>query len=391
VDVDAGSGLRTAGSFLKMNELRVALLGQGFMGKAHSNAYCQAPHFFDLPYRIRRTLLCGRDAASLASMAERWGWEDTSTDWRSAIDRKDIDAVDIALPNHLHGPAAIAAAEAGKIILCEKPLALSLDEARAMERAARAVPTLVWFNYRRVPAIAYARQLIREGRLGTIFHYNAAYKQQWGADTSRGATWRMDPALAGSGVADDLLTHSLDTALYLNGPITETVARARTLAPGRAVDDAVMALVMFENGSAGTFESTRFGIGCKNQNRFEIHGSGGMLRFNLERLNHLEFLDASNPSTEQGLRDILVTDLKHPIFGSFWRPGHIIGYEHTFIATLAEFLQSLSAGEAFHPNFADALAVQEALDAVQRSAATRQWTAVDRETDVSTSDSVDPL
>ncbi len=284
------------------------------MGKAHSNAYCQAPHFYDLPYRIRRTLLCGRDAASLASMAQRWGWEETSTDWRSAIERKDIDAVDIALPNHLHGPAAIAAAEAGKIVLCEKPLALSLDEARAMEKAARGVPTLVWFNYRRVPAVAYARQLIDEGRLGTIFHYNAAYKQQWGADTSRPATWKMDPALAGSGVADDLLTHSLDTSLYLNGPITETVARARTLAPGRAVDDAVMALVMFENGSAGTFESTRFGIGCKNQNRFEIHGSGGMLRFDLERLNHLEFLDASNPSTEQGLRDILVTDLKSPIF-----------------------------------------------------------------------------
>jgi predicted dehydrogenase len=359
-----------------MRELRIALLGQGFMGKAHSNAYCQAPHFYDLPYRIRRSLLCGRDAVTLAAMAQRWGWEESSTDWRSAIERKDIDAVDIALPNHLHAPAAIAAAEAGKIVLCEKPLALSLDEARAMEAAARGVPTLVWFNYRRVPAIAYARQLIDEGRLGTIFHYNAAYKQQWGADTSRAATWRMDPALAGSGVADDLLTHCLDTALYLNGPVAETVARARTLAPGRAVDDAVMALVQFENGSAGTFEATRFGIGCKNQNRFEIHGSGGMLRFNLERLNHLEFVDARVPSTEQGARDILVTDLKHPIFGNFWRPGHIIGYEHTFIATFAEFVQSLSRGERFRPDFADALVVQQTLDAVQRSANTRQWTSV---------------
>jgi predicted dehydrogenase len=360
-----------------MKELRVALLGQGFMGKAHSNAYCQAPHFYDLPYRIRRSLLVGRDTGALAAMAQRWGWEETSNDWRRAIERKDIDAIDIALPNHLHGPVAIAAAEAGKIILCEKPLALSLEEARAMEKAARGVRTLVWFNYRRVPAIAYARQLIDEGRLGTIFHYNAAYKQQWGADTSRAATWRMDPALAGSGVADDLLTHSLDTSLYLNGPIAEVVGRARTLAPGRAVDDAVMALVMFENGSAGTFESTRFGIGCRNQNRFEIHGSGGMLRFDLERLNHLEFLDASNPSTEQGARDILVTDLKSPIFGNFWRPGHIIGYEHTFIATLAEFLQALSKDEPFHPDFGDALVVQQALDAVQRSAKTRQWTRAD--------------
>jgi predicted dehydrogenase len=358
------------------SELRVALLGQGFMGKAHSNAYCQAGHFYDLPYRLRRTLLCGRDAASLASTADRWGWEETSTDWRTAIDRKDIDIVDIALPNHLHAEAAIAAAQAGKIVFCEKPLALSAEEGRAMVDAAKGRPTLVWFNYRRVPAIAFARQLIDQGRLGTIFHYNAAYRQQWGADTSRPPTWRMDPAKAGSGVADDLLTHLLDTALYLNGPIVEGVADARTIASNRAVNDAVMALVRFENGSAGTFEATRFAIGCKNQNAFEIHGSGGMLRFDLERLNHLEFLDASNPSTEQGLRDVLVTDMTHPVFPNFWRPGHIVGYEHTFIATLAEFLQCLARNEAFHPGFEDALVTQQVLDALLRSAESRQWTTV---------------
>jgi predicted dehydrogenase len=357
-------------------QFRVALLGQGFMGKAHSNAYVQAPHFFDLPYAISRKLLCGRDAASLASMAERWGWEETCTDWRAAVDRQDIDAVDICLPNHLHAPVAIAAAEAGKIVMCEKPLALTVADARAMVRAARGKPTLVWFNYRRVPAIAFARQLIDEGRLGTIYHYNAAYKQQWGPDTSRAGTWKMDPAQAGSGVGDDLLTHSIDTALYLNGPIAETVARARTIMPGREIDDAVMALMTFENGSAGTFEATRYGIGCRNCNMFEIHGAGGMLRFNLERLNHLEFLDFTSPSTEQGARDLLVTDMKHPIFGSFWRPGHIIGYEHTFIAALAQFLDCLSRGADFHPDFADALAVQEVLDAVQRSAKTRRWTTV---------------
>ena len=246
-------------------ELRVALLGQGFMGKAHSNAYSQAGHFYDLPYTIRRRLLCGRDAAALAAMADRWGWEETSTDWRSAIERTDIDAVDISLPNHLHAPAAIAAAQAGKIILCEKPLALSLDEAMAMVEAARGVPTMVWFNYRRVPAIACARQLIDEGRLGTIFHYDAAYRQQWGADLSRAATWRMDPALAGSGVADDLLTHLLDTALYLNGPIREGIAITRTFAPNRKVDDAFAAMVTFENGSLGMFEATRFGIGMQER------------------------------------------------------------------------------------------------------------------------------
>lgn len=347
------------------------------MGKAHSNAYCQAPHFYELPYRIRRKLLVGRDAAALAAMAARWGWEETATDWRVAIDRQDIDAVDIALPNHLHAEAAIAAARAGKIVLCEKPLAMSLDEAEAMAAAARDVPTMVWFNYRRVPAVAYARQLIDEGRLGTIFHYDAAYRQQWGADLSRAATWRMDPALAGSGVADDLLTHLLDTALYLNGPVTEGIAVTRTFAPGRAVDDAFVAMLNFENGSVGTFEATRFGIGVKNGKTFRIHGAGGMLRFNLERLNHLEFVDASQPSVEQGPRDLLVTDLKHPVFANFWRPGHIIGYEHTFIAALAEFLDCLSRGVRFRPDFADGLDVQRVLDALQQSAKTRTWVAIE--------------
>jgi predicted dehydrogenase len=357
-------------------ELRVALLGQGFMGKAHSNAYCQVGHFFDLPYRIRRRLLCGRDAASLAIMADRWGWEETSTDWRSAIDRPDIDVVDISLPNYMHAEVAIAAARAGKMVLCEKPLALSLDEARAMVDAARGVRTMVWFNYRRVPAIAYARQLIADGRLGTVFHYDAAYRQQWGPDTSRAGTWKMDPSQAGSGVADDLLTHLLDTALYLNGPVAEGVALRKTFMPGRAVDDAFLAILHFENGSVGTFEATRYAIGCRNANTFQIHGSGGMLQFNLERLNSLGFMDASNPSTEQGLRDVLVTEMKHPIFPAFWRPGHIIGYEHTFIAALAEFLQCVSRGVDFHPNFADGLEVQRVLDALQRSANTRQWVAL---------------
>ena len=358
---------------LRGADLRVALLGQGFMGKAHSNAYCQAGHFYDLPFRIRRSLLCGRDPAGLRTMATRWGWDETATDWRVAIDRKDIDAVDICLPNYLHAQVAIAAAEAGKMVLCEKPLSLSVAEGEAMVAAARTVPTMVWFNYRRVPAIAYARQLISEGRLGTVFHYHAQYLQQWGPDTSRVGTWKLDPAQAGSGVGDDLLTHLIDTALYLNGPMTEAVAATRTFVPGRAIDDAFMALVHFANGSAGTFHATRFGIGVKNGNAFQLHGSGGMLRFNLERLNHLEFVDASQPFAEQGPRDLLVTDMKHPVFPNFWRPGHIIGYEHTFIASLAEFLQSVARDEDFHPNFSDALEVQRVLEALQTSARTRAW------------------
>jgi predicted dehydrogenase len=357
-------------------DLRVALLGQGFMGKAHSNAYVQAPHFYDLPFRLRRTLICGRDATSLAAMAARWEWEETSIDWRSAIDRKDIDVVDIALPNHLHAEVAIAAARAGKIVFCEKPLALSLADAEAMVDAARGRATMVWFNYRRVPAIAYAHQLIQEGRLGDIYHYDAAYRQQWGPDLSRVGSWKLDRALAGSGVADDLLTHLLDTALYLNGPVAEGIAVSRTFVPNRPIDDAFEAIIRFDNGSLGMFEATRFAIGCRNANTFQIHGAGGMLRFNLERLNHLEFLDATEPLVEHGPRDLLVTEMKHPIFGHFWKPGHIIGYEHTFIAALAEFLECLSRGVDFHPDFADGLAVQRVLAALQQSVTTRQWTSI---------------
>jgi predicted dehydrogenase len=359
-----------------MAELRVALLGQGFMGKAHSNAFAQVGHFYDTPFRIRRRLLCGRDADSLKAMAARWEWEETTTDWRAAIARKDIDLVDVALPNHLHAEVAIAAAEAGKVVLCEKPLSLTVDEGERMVAAAKHVRTMVWYNYRRVPAIAFARQLIADGRLGSIFHYDAAYRQQWGPDRSRDGTWKMDPAQAGSGVADDLLTHLLDTAIYLNGPVAEGLALRKTFAPGRSIDDAFLALLKFGNGSVGQFQATRFGIGCRNANSFQIHGSGGMLRFNLERLNHLEFADASEAATDQGTRDILVTDMKHPVFPHFWRPAHIIGYEHTFIAALGEFLEALASDSAFHPDFADGLAVQKILAALQTSATSGHWTPV---------------
>lgn len=354
-------------------ELRVALLGDGFMGKAHSNAWAQAPHFFDLPYRIRRKLICGLDTPLLHQTAAQWEWEETATDWRAAIERDDIDVIDIALPNHLHAEAAIAAARAGKIVLTEKPMANTVDEARAMVEAAAKVPNLVWYNYRRVPAIAFAKQLIDEGRVGQIYHYEAAYKQQWGADASRAATWRMDPKQGGSGVADDLLTHVIDTALYLNGPMKEGVAMAATFMPGRQVDDAFQAMIRFENGAMGAIMSTRFGIGSKNAKSFRIHGANAMLGFHLEKLNNLEFLDFTEPSTEQGVRDLMVTDLKHPIFGNFWRPGHIIGYEHSFIATLAAFLDALSKDEEFQPNFRDGLAVQQVLAGLQQSAASRQW------------------
>jgi predicted dehydrogenase len=346
------------------------------MGKAHSNAFAQVTRFFDVPFRLRLSVLCGRDPQTLERSADLWGWEQTATDWRQVIERRDIDIVDIALPNHLHAEAAIAAAKAGKIVLCEKPLANTLEEAKAMADAAQNVATMVWFNYRRVPAIAYARQLIDEGRIGQAFHYRGTYQQQWGTDTTRPATWKMNPAQAGHGVVGDLLSHAIDLALYLNGQIEQVTALTRTFAPARSVEDAVASLVTFRNGSIGTLEATRFGVGQRNGNSFEIQGANGMLRFHLEDLNRLEFFDARDPALLQGARNLLVTDPQHPYGTNFWRPGHIIGYEHTFIAALGDFLLSLSRDEPFHPNFEDGLRVQQVLEAVLQSAQSRQWEAI---------------
>lgn len=357
-------------------ELRVALLGQGFMGKAHSNAFAQLRRFFDVPIRLRLSVLCGRDRASLEQSASAWGWEQVATDWREVVERPDVDLVDIALPNHLHAEVAIAAARAGKILLCEKPLANSVEEAEAMVSAARDVPNMVWFNYRRVPAISYAKQLIEEGHIGQVFHYRGSYQQQWGTDANRPATWKMDPAQAGHGVVGDLLSHVIDLALYLNGSVEQITALTRTFMPNRTVEDAVASLATFQNGSMGTLEATRFGVGSRNGNGFEMHGQNGMLRFNLEDLNRLEFFDARDPAPLQGTRNLLVTDLQHPYGKNFWRPGHIIGYEHTFIAALGDFLWSLHRGEAYHPNFQDGLRVQKVIAAVLESAESLQWERV---------------
>ena len=355
--------------------LGVAMIGTGFMGRAHSNAFQQVNRFFDTRYELKKKVICGRDAARLNAMASRWEWEDTETQWRKVLERKDVQIVDIATPNNLHAEIAIAAAEAGKIVFCEKPLARNLDEARRMAKAAKRVPNLVWFNYRRVPAIALAKCLVADGRLGRIYHYRATYLQSWGASRSADG-WRFKRAEAGSGVVGDLLAHLIDIALLLNGRITELSGLTHTFAQGREVDDAVLLHTRFENGSIGTFEATRFAIGRQNQNTFEIHGSGGMLRFNLEELNHLEFFDADGAPQTQGVSDILVTNPDHPYAGHFWPPGHIIGYEHTFIATLADFLTALASGEAFHANFQDALEVQRILDAAEESSRTRGWLTI---------------
>jgi len=351
-----------------MKKLNVALIGQGFMGRAHCNAYRQVNHFFETPFDLQLKVICGRNRPGLEKMAVTWGWEEISTDWRSVIGRGDIDVIDVATPNWLHAEMAIAAAAAGKIVLCEKPLAVSLVQARQMVDAVRGEPNMVWFNYRRVPAIAFTRRLIEEGRIGQVFHYRATYLQEWGNDPTRPPGWKLQKSEAGSGVLGDLLSHLIDTALYLNGPIDEVSAMMHTFSPGRDVDDATLLLARFANGSIGSFEATRYAVGCRNRNAFEIHGSKGMARFDLEDLNRLEFFDAADARNLQGARRLLVTGPDQPYSTNFWKPGHIIGYEHTFIAALGDFLGSLESREPFHPNFEDGLAVEQVLAAVETSA-----------------------
>jgi len=360
----------------RTTELRVALLGQGFMGKAHSNAFAQVSRFFDTPYKLRMQVLCGRDSASLAANASAWGWEETASDWRAVVDRSDIDIIDIALPNHMHRDVAIASLKAGKIVFCEKPLANTAEHAREMVAAAQGLRTMVWFNYRRVPAVAYASELIQGGHIGQVFHYRGMYQQQWGPDKSRPVTWKMDPEQAGHGVIGDLLSHSVDIALLLNGEIQELSALSHIFFQGRHVEDAVLSLLRFKNGSVGSLEATRYGIGHLNGNAFEVQGEKGMLRFDLEDINRLEFFDATDAAPLQGTRRIMVTDQMHPYGKEFWRPGHVIGYEHTFIAALGDFLHALAKDAPFHPDFKDGLRVQEILDTVVRAANSKRWESI---------------
>jgi len=357
-------------------KLNIAMIGHGFIARAHSNAFHQVGRFFPISYQLNLKVVCGRNRPKLEAMAVQWGWKEVATDWQEVVSRSDIQVVDIAVPNALHAAVAIAAAQAGKIVLCEKPLAMSGEEAERMAKAVRQVRSLVWFNYRRVPAVAFAKRLIEDGRLGNIFHYRAWYLNQSGNDPSKAAGWRYKRTEAGSGAIGDLLSHAVDSALYLNGNISELCATMHTFAAGRDVDDAAMLMVRFANGSVGTLEASRYGVGCRNRNSFEINGSKGMLRFDLEDMNRLEFFDAKEPANLQASRKLMVTGPDHPYAENFWKPGHEIGYEHTFIATLGDFLQALERGERFRPDFADGVEVQRILDAVQTSAQAGAWVKI---------------
>jgi predicted dehydrogenase len=384
-----------------MTELNVALLGHKFMGKAHSNAYRQVSRFFPGKLSFRMKVLCGKASAEeLEATARQFGWEESDGEWERVIARKDIDVVDVATPGFLHRPMVLAAAARGKHILCEKPLANTLAEAKEMLRAVQkaGVKHYVNYNYRRVPAVAYAKRLIEEGRLGDIYRYHGAYWQDWIMDEDFPLVWRLEKKYSGSGALGDIAAHASDLSQYLNSDITEvageltTFIKERPLADeasgawgskgsGRkkgkvTVDDDACFLAHFKNKSIGVFQATRFAGGRRNFHAFEMHGSKGSLAWNMEQCNELQFFDRTEPSVRQGFKTILVTEMDHPYVGAWWPPGHIIGYEHTFVHALYDFLTCMEKDRMPEPNFRDGVKVQAVLDAVERSSKSRRWEKV---------------
>lgn len=375
--------------------LNIGMIGYGFMGRTHSNAYNRVSNFFDLEYKPVLKAACGRSEDEVKAFAARWGYESVETDWRKLVERDDIDAVDICVPNNLHREIALAAAEKGKMVLCEKPLALSTEEGEQMCKAVEAagVANTVWYNYRRIPAVTMAKQLIEEGRLGRIFHYRANFLQDWtiAEDLPQGGTalWRLDVAAAGSGVTGDLLAHCIDTAIWLNGSIKDVTAMTETFIKERqhtltgkvepvGIDDACSFLCHFDNGSLGLFESTRYARGHKALYTFEINGENASIKWDLHDLHRLEWFDNSNEGKLRGWSSIHVTDHggDHPYMDHWWVPGLQIGYEHSFVHHVADFLTSLASGEPCHPTFRDALETQKVCDAVLGSAKSHAWQSV---------------
>lgn len=371
--------------------LNIGLIGGGFMGRTHSNGYNRIRNFFpDLEYTPVLKAVCFRNETKLKAFAEQWGYESTETDWRKLIERDDIDAVDICTPNDTHAEIAIAAAKAGKMILCEKPLARDLVESQGMVDAIEAagVKNTVWYNYRRIPAVTLAKNIIDSGKLGKIYHYRANFLQDWTINENlpQGgeALWRMDAAVAGSGVVGDLLSHCVDTAIWLNGGIKEVSGMTETFVKERMhqltgkveqvhIDDACSFFCKFNNGSLGLFESTRYARGHKALYTFEINGANASIRWDLHDLNRLEFFDNGDESNLRGWRSIHVTDGEQPYMNKWWVPGLGIGYEHSFVHQVADFLKSLETGEPCSPTFKEALETQKVCQAVLDSAATRSW------------------
>ena len=375
---------------MKKKPLNIGLVGYGFMGRAHSNAFRQAERFFDVPFQPVLKAVCARNADRAHAFASRWGYEGVESDWRALVGRKDIDLVDIAAPNDMHKDIAIAAAGAGKMVLCEKPLGRSGEESEAMvamvEQAG--VANMVWYNYRRVPAVTLLHQLIGEGKFGRIFHYRAKFLQDWtiSQDLPQGGEglWRLDVNVAGSGVTGDLLAHCIDTALWLNGPIASVTAMTETFITHRkhtltgnvepvGIDDASAFLARFENGSLSTFEATRYARGHKALYTLEINGEHASAFWDLHDLHRLQWFDHRDEGHTRGWRSVHVTDGDHPYMKHWWVPGLQIGYEHSFTHQFADFLHAVGEGKPASPTFRDALQTDYVTDAVLKSARSGRW------------------
>lgn len=374
----------------RVTSINVALVGYAFMGRAHSNAYRQVTPFFSPRLQPRLKVICGRSRVKVDQAAREYGWDEWATDWEAVIRREDIDVVDICTPGDLHAPIAIAAARAGKVVFCEKPLANSVAEADRMLAAVNKAGVLhmLCHNYRRAPAVMLAKQLIDDGALGEIRHYRGTYLQDWIVDPAFPLVWRLDKQRAGSGALGDIAAHSIDLARFLVGEVREVAASLETFVKKRplpenpkrkgdvTVDDAVIALARFTNGAIGTIEASRMAPGRKNHNRFEINGSKGSLAFDLERMNELELYLDSDPEAVRGFRRVIVTESSHPYIKAWWPPGHIIGYEHTFTHTVFDLLEAMADERLPTPNFTDGVKTQRVMQAMENASRTREWVRV---------------
>jgi predicted dehydrogenase len=374
-------------------KINIGMVGYGFMGRTHSNAFLNAGMFFDLPFQPVLKTVCARNSERVKVFAANWGYEKVETDWRRMVESPEIDLVDIASPNDTHLEIAVAAARAGKMVMCEKPLGRNAMESELMVQAVEeaGVANMVWYNYRRVPAVVLAKQLIEEGRLGKIFHYRAKFLQDWtiSKELPQGGEglWRLDRSVAGSGVTGDLLAHTIDTAMWLNGGIEEVSAMTETFIKSRKhnltgevapveIDDASLALARFRNGSLATFEATRYARGHKALYTLEINGENASIMWDLHDLHRLEYFDHRDEGLVRGWKSIHITDREHPYMSHWWVPGLQIGYEHTFIHQVADFLTAAGEGISAPPTFREALATEDVTDAVLESAANRQWVKV---------------
>ncbi|MCD6232233.1 Gfo/Idh/MocA family oxidoreductase [Candidatus Aerophobetes bacterium] len=387
-----------------MKKINVGMVGYKFMGKAHSHAYLDMPFFFSTEVVPVRRALCGRTEKAVAEAAQKFGWESYETSWKRLIEREDIDLIDITTPNNTHKEIAIVAAKAGKDIICEKPLATNLNDAQAMLKAVEStgVKHMICFNYRKVPAISLAKKLIEEGKLGEIYHFRAVYLQDWIIDPEFPLVWRLQKNIAGSGAHGDLNSHLIDLARYLIGEFDEVIGMDKTfikerptlkiteelttgLATAKAgeekgrveVDDATLFLAKFKRGALGSFEATRFATGHRNGQKIEINGSKGSLIFEFEQMNELKFYSTEDSQGVQGFRTIKTTEEIHPYMKVWWPVGHIIGYEHTFVHLIYDFMEAINQDKIPAPNFVDGVRCQEVLEAVERSIKERRWVSIE--------------